>query len=316
MMIRNMSTSFPTVRYRALILTLLMLPLIVLSQSPAQPPVGVGKSRIKTDLTWRRVSPKGEEFSFSTPVRPSLLIHNPGKTFGEDGEKVKEQREYSAYVDGFIFVMESYRVSGLKRLLKDMGDRFRKLQFIEDVELNGFKGKKYNLGSDKYFGYLYHFVTRGHVYILTMAARDSRHPFMDRFLSSLSLGDNASVVEEVIPQLEDTSIANIDLNTPPANLGPIFRKSKDVTQRLSLVGRPEPSYTERARKSQTMGTIILRAVMTAWGEVIVIEVVKGLKDGLIETAIEAAKNIRFLPAEKDGRPVSSLLQIEYNFNLY
>jgi len=43
---------------------------------------------------------------------------------------------------------------------------------------------------------------------------------------------------------------------------------------------------------------------------------KELKDGLTEAAITAARNIRFFPAEKDGKPVSQWLMLEYNFNLY
>jgi len=41
-----------------------------------------------------------------------------------------------------------------------------------------------------------------------------------------------------------------------------------------------------------------------------------LKDGMTEAAIEAARNIRFFPAEKDGKPVSQWMTLEYNFNLY
>jgi hypothetical protein len=47
-----------------------------------------------------------------------------------------------------------------------------------------------------------------------------------------------------------------------------------------------------------------------------ISVVKGLPDGLTERAISAAKQIRFTPAEKDGRTVSQYVTLEYNFNIY
>ncbi|MBD0373542.1 MAG: energy transducer TonB, partial [Pyrinomonadaceae bacterium] len=47
-----------------------------------------------------------------------------------------------------------------------------------------------------------------------------------------------------------------------------------------------------------------------------IRAVKGLPDGLTEKAIAAARQIKFVPAQKDGRNVSQYIQIEYNFNLY
>jgi TonB family protein len=78
----------------------------------------------------------------------------------------------------------------------------------------------------------------------------------------------------------------------------------------------EPQYTEEARENAVSGTVVLRAVFSASGDVTNIRVVSGLPYGLTESAVEAAREIRFSPAVKDGRPVSQYIQIEYNFNLY
>ena len=43
---------------------------------------------------------------------------------------------------------------------------------------------------------------------------------------------------------------------------------------------------------------------------------RGLPDGLTEKAIEAAEKVRFQPAERDGRAVSSVITLDYNFNVY
>ena len=80
--------------------------------------------------------------------------------------------------------------------------------------------------------------------------------------------------------------------------------------------KPKPKYTKDARKHQIEGTVILRCVFRASGEVTDISVVQGLADGLTERAIEAARKIKFIPAMKDGHPVSMWMQLEYNFNLY
>ena len=61
---------------------------------------------------------------------------------------------------------------------------------------------------------------------------------------------------------------------------------------------------------------MLRAVFAADGKVKHISVIAGLPDGLTERAIVAARGIKFVPAKKDGRPVSMWMQLEYNFNLY
>src|SRR6266404_2689982 len=92
--------------------------------------------------------------------------------------------------------------------------------------------------------------------------------------------------------------------------------SREVTSKARVLEKPEPTYTESARKNQITGTVTLRAVFSAGGSVTNIHAVSGLPDGLTERAIAAAKSIRFVPATKDGHPVSMWMELQYNFNLY
>jgi TonB family protein len=91
---------------------------------------------------------------------------------------------------------------------------------------------------------------------------------------------------------------------------------KDVTSKARVLEKPEPTYTESARKNQITGTVVLRAVFSSGGTVTNIHAVSGLPDGLTERAIAAARQIRFVPATKDGHPVSMWMELQYNFNLY
>lgn len=91
---------------------------------------------------------------------------------------------------------------------------------------------------------------------------------------------------------------------------------KDVTSKARLISKPEPQYTEDARKNQIVGTVVLKVVFASNGSVTNIRTVSGLPYGLTERAIAAARQIKFQPATKDGHPVSMWMQLEYNFNLY
>jgi TonB family protein len=95
----------------------------------------------------------------------------------------------------------------------------------------------------------------------------------------------------------------------------IFNGS-EVTTRAQILDRPEPSYSEEARKAGVHGMVMLRAIFATDGTVQNIIVLRALPHGLTESAIKAARRIKFVPATKDGRPVSQFIQIEYNFNLY
>jgi len=92
--------------------------------------------------------------------------------------------------------------------------------------------------------------------------------------------------------------------------------SAETTTRARVLSKPEPVYTIRAQSAGVTGTVILRAVFTADGRVEHILVLRSLPYGLTNAAIEAARHIKFVPATKDGKPISMFMQLEYNFNLY
>jgi TonB family protein len=90
----------------------------------------------------------------------------------------------------------------------------------------------------------------------------------------------------------------------------------EVTQRARVISKPEPQYTETARKNQVTGSVVLSVIFSESGQVTGIRVMRPLPDGLTEKAIAAARQIRFVPASRNGQAVSVYMQLEYNFNLY
>ena len=103
-------------------------------------------------------------------------------------------------------------------------------------------------------------------------------------------------------------------NTPydPEHIFPVSQ----VEQRARVLTKPEPQYTDEARRNQISGSVVLRVVFSRSGDVTNIRAIQSLPFGLTEKAIVAARQIRFFPATKDGHPVSVYMQLEYNFNLY
>lgn len=91
-------------------------------------------------------------------------------------------------------------------------------------------------------------------------------------------------------------------------------RHNEVTRKAMITFKPQPGFTDEARKNSVSGVVRLRAVLNFSGAVTNISVVKGLPDGLTEKAIAAARQIRFSPAQKDGRAVSQHVMLEYNFD--
>jgi len=88
-----------------------------------------------------------------------------------------------------------------------------------------------------------------------------------------------------------------------------------VTTRPQIVGRPVPGYTEEARRAQVEGAVRVSVVLNPNGTVSAITVVRRLGYGLDEKAIEAARQLRFVPAQKDGHTVSVRVFLEFKFSL-
>src|SRR5712691_7104924 len=60
-----------------------------------------------------------------------------------------------------------------------------------------------------------------------------------------------------------------------------FRPS-EVSQKARILEKPEPQYTEEARKNQVTGTVVLKVAFSSNGQVTNIRAVSGLPDGLTE----------------------------------
>ncbi len=90
----------------------------------------------------------------------------------------------------------------------------------------------------------------------------------------------------------------------------------EVLYKAEMDTEPEPAFTEQARKKRRHGTVVLRVLFASDGKVKYVRVLSGLPDGLTENSIWAARRIKFIPATKNGRPVSQWTQLEYTFNVY
>ncbi|HEX4948354.1 MAG TPA: TonB family protein [Blastocatellia bacterium] len=91
----------------------------------------------------------------------------------------------------------------------------------------------------------------------------------------------------------------------------------DATYNLQprILSKQRAAYTEEARTQGIRGSVMLNIVFGADGKIYNIQVVRGLPQGLTESAIEAAKKIKFRPAIKNGTPVNVRMQVVYEFNL-
>ena len=86
-------------------------------------------------------------------------------------------------------------------------------------------------------------------------------------------------------------------------------------QPVVILSKPNPAYTDEARKLRLEGDVSVEIVFLASGSVRVVRVTNGLGHGLDEAAVRAAEQIRFKPAFQDGKPVDFPATVHIEFQL-
>ncbi len=96
---------------------------------------------------------------------------------------------------------------------------------------------------------------------------------------------------------------------------PARKTAAAASSPVEILAKPRPAYTAEARKLGLEGEVLVEVVFEASGSVRVSKVLKGLGHGLDESALQAARDIQFRPARRDGQPVDSTAVVHIVFQL-
>lgn len=259
---------------------------------------------------WGRYTVRGEEFSVSLPTLPATTIRD---VWLEKLKRTRREVGLAAYAGGVVYVVQGFenlQNESLDDFIKKFPDSSASAT-TREVQGPGFRGKEFTTESEDQRGRSQYIITARHLYRFLAVGSKLKQPEIgiDRFFSLLSLDKNARGIE-----LTDNPGEQQEPDPSDSNMAP--QKAKEVTLKARLFFKPEPTYTEEARRNQITGTVILKGVFSSSGAVTNIRLVTGLPFGLSDRAIAVAKQLRFIPAIKDGHFVSQWVQLEYNFTLY
>jgi TonB family protein len=105
-------------------------------------------------------------------------------------------------------------------------------------------------------------------------------------------------------------------SVPVADPQPKKAAAKEApTTPVEILVKPKPNYTEEGRKLKVEGEVRLEVLFTATGEVHVVRILQGLGHGLDEQAVRAAEQIKFKPAQREGKSVDSNATLHIIFQL-
>ena len=86
-------------------------------------------------------------------------------------------------------------------------------------------------------------------------------------------------------------------------------------QKPVLLNFPMPRYTETARRNGVQGKVRAAVLINEQGAVSSVILFSHLPDGLDDQSIVAAKQLKFEPATRDGKPVPFWQKVEVEFHL-
>jgi len=95
----------------------------------------------------------------------------------------------------------------------------------------------------------------------------------------------------------------------------VYNPGGDVSKPIPIY-KPEPAYSEEARKAKYQGAVELWIVVDASGTVSDVRVVRSLGMGLDEKAVEAVRTWKFKPAYRNRVLVPVRVMVEVVFRLF
>jgi TonB family protein len=259
----------------------------------------------------------------------------------DKGEPKEAQEAYVGPLDYCAdLVWESF-LKPRRDQLSEEAQRDSRMSYVDNLHWTNTwylpAGREYKIRLANRPGKTQFYVAGRRLYILIVLDEDANSIAAERFVTSFRVkkdvdpkhiplgnggGIGPGIGSGIGPGVGPGRGGNVGGAAPPAteaNGATDYNKvfsGKDVTQKVRILSKPEPTYTESARKYAVTGTVVIRAVFASSGVVTQLRVFSGLPHGLTAQAVSAAKAIKFTPAQKDGHDVSMWFQLEYNFNLY
>ena len=242
------------------------------------------------------------------PAVPAMTTLTRELGFNED----RLERTIATYADGVVYAVYTFKYGKRRPSLEEIMKEFPRSpqNFKRELTVGQIPGKEYGFQNEELTGVTQFYLAEKCVYVFEVLASSlgNIETGIPKFFNSIRFGKDP----EGQPMVDGPGVQP---ESPPLKPDEIF-SGKNVTRKVKVVTKPEPSYSALARKNQIAGTVVIRAVFSSNGTVTNLHVVSSLPDGLDEKSLGAARQIRFIPAIKDGHFVSMWMELQYNFNLY
>jgi len=286
--------------------------------------IAVGQS----SSAWREFTRDSEEFTVAFPEEIKYEeLPGPARsaTYWSRSDQVRifiasEARNSHPILDQALNIIDGYGMT--------------------ETEISSIPAKRYRRTDDRFVYGAVTVSTEGRSYFFFAVAPIGSADDADRFLDSVRLAprplEPGETPVEAPKSAEKSTKTNFDQKPPfgagrsettspfgagrssnqvPPPTDPMSRPQSDNSG-VRVLSKPRPSYTDIARLLRIDGSVILKVTFGADGAIGPVTILAALPFGLTESAIGAARSIKFEPARRDGKPYTVAKNVEYTFTVY
>lgn len=279
---------------------------------------------------WIRVASDNGEFSIELPDSGRYFYDKDGFYFNDPMSGAftfKEMQMLNAALDKTYMSVEIYRMPNAKGYLERIsnwgGLAFTKIKTGEkdfvarkaefDRSYEPVRKRTENLNFE-----VRYIASKTHFYIITVWNRGKNTPAAERLLASIKLGaENAPDAKSVrISAIEPVTLAQIGGQLSKDEIKALPEGSKfenGAPGQLYILQTPWSGFNFANVNSRAKGVVRLKVTYSKEGRIDKIALVSGLPGGLNRLAFFAVLRSKFLPAEKDGEPVTVEKVINYDY---
>lgn len=263
-------------------------------------------------VSWKALGDKDNEFVFSIP---------DGFEYFDDGEiyvgtesnfvKVKNKKTIARYINGSVLLLNIYEGDADK--IQSALNYIKKEIVNETTTTNGFQIKSYIYKAPDFVLEQQHIFDDDSLYLLSAYYRSERTNIVDNFFKSVRLFKDKKGVApnfpkgatkaEILAPLDDVTIDSF---------------SDEVVENPDkpaiIIYRSRPAWRTEFGRSNS-GDVKLNLLLSSSGKVLKVKTVFAPTVGLADSVKPSAEHSVFLPAIKDGKPVSTWKTVEYGFEI-
>jgi hypothetical protein len=278
---------------------------------------------------WVRVQTDDGSFSVEVPEQHKYFFNDQAFSISwqSSSYQLRDMSLLTAYHDKSLVSFEVY--DGDKQALNAMYERDKKRDWVEDAKtkIGGVEVRSLSRKEGGGFGVAKYFRVGKKIFVVIAASRDTKTPVIERFINSIEVRAKDSDPKLTAAATPFSKLVKTDIDieyidpavksaTPAPPLMSQAAGNDPTVKRFQVLRAPNPSYVDSARQSRAKGVIRIRMLFAADGFVPKVEILKTLPDGLLRQALFSAIRLRYLPQEKDGRPVDIKRTVDFSFDIY